>query len=84
MKSAVDFDAYKVIFIHNFHYSPSYFSLVKFIFFNCVLIFSRPRRIDNNQFHLMISIRSIFSCPERKEAIHNNRIKIIIADYTHA
>ena len=41
---AVDFDAYEVIFTHNFHYSSSYFSLVRLIFFNCVLIFPRPRR----------------------------------------
>ena len=43
-ESAVDFDAYGAIFIHSFHYSSPYFSFVEFIFFNCVLIFSRPRR----------------------------------------
>ena len=83
-ESAVDFDAYEAIFIHSFHYSSSYFSFVKFIFFNCVLIFSRSRGIDDDQFHLMISIRSIFSCSERKKAIHNDEIKIIIANHTHA
>ena len=83
-KSAIDFDAYKVIFIHNFHYNFSYFSFVKFIFFNCVLIFSRLRKIDNDQFHLMISIRSIFSCSEREKAIHNDEIKVMIADHMHA
>ena len=44
LKSAVDFDAYGAIFIHSSHYSPSYSSLVEFIFFNCVLIFLRLRR----------------------------------------
>ena len=33
LRSAVDFDAYKIIFTHSFHYSPPYFSLVKLIFF---------------------------------------------------
>ena len=48
-ESTVDFDAYEAIFIHSFHYSSLYFSFVKFIFFNCVLIFSRPRKeIDDN------------------------------------
>ena len=85
MKSAVNFDAYEAIFIHSFRYSFSYFSLVKFIFFNCVLIFSKPRRkIDDDQFHLIISVQSISSCSEKKETIHNDEIKIIIADYTHA
>ena len=83
-ESTVDFDAYRVIFIHNFHYSSSYFSFVKFIFFNCVLIFSKFRRIDDDQFHLMILVRSIFSCLEREKTIHNDEIKIIIADHTHA
>ena len=83
-KPAVDFDACKAIFIHNLYYSPSYFSFVKFIFFNCVLIFSRFRKIDDDQFHLIISVRSIFSYSEREKAIYNNEIKIIIADHTHA
>ena len=84
MKPAVDFDAYEIIFIYSFHYSPSYFSLVKFIFFNCILIFSKLRRADNDQFHLIISVRFIFSCSEREKTIHNDEIKIMIADHTHA
>ena len=44
LKSAVDFDAYAAISIHSLHYSSSYFSFVEFIFFNCVLIFSKFRR----------------------------------------
>ena len=83
-ESAVDFDAYRVIFNHNFHYSFSFFSFVKFIFFNCIFIFSKLQKIDNDQFHLMISVRSIFSCSEREKTIHNDEIKIIIADHTHA
>ena len=81
---AVDFDAYGAIFTHSSHYSPSYSSLVEFIFFNCILIFPRPRGADNDQFYLIISVRSIFSCSEREKTIHNNEIKIMIADHTHA
>ena len=79
----IDFDAYETIFIHNLHHSPPYFSLVKFIFFNCVLIFSRLRGVDNDQFHLMISVRSISSCSERRRAVHNDEIEIMIADHMH-
>ena len=86
MRSAVDFDAYEAIFIHSLHYSPSYFSLVGFIFFNCILIFFRPRRADDDQFHLMISVGSISSCSKRGKAVHNDEIEIMIADrdHTHA
>ena len=85
-ESAVDFDAYEVIFIHNFHYSSSYFSFVKFIFFNCILIFFKFQR-DHDFFRnrlMIISIRPIFSCSEREKTIHNDKIKIMIADHTHA
>ena len=84
LKSAIDFDAYEVIFIYSFYYNSSYSSFVKFIFFNYVLIFSKSRKTDNDQFYLMISVRSIFSCSEKEKAIHNDEIKIIIADHTHA
>ena len=84
LRPAVDFDAYGAISIHSPHYSPPYSSLVEFIFFNCVLIFPRPRGADDDQFHLMISVRSISSCPEREGAIHNDEIGVIIADHTHA
>ena len=83
-ESAVDFDAYGAIFTHSPHYSPPYSSLVGLIFFNCVLIFPRSRRVDDDQFHLMISIRSIFSCPERGKAVHNDGIEVMIAGHTHA
>ena len=84
MKSAIDFDAYEAISIHSSHYSPPYSSLVELIFFNCILIFPRPRRADDDQFHLMISVRSISSCPEREGAVHNDEIKVMIAGHMHA
>ena len=85
-ESAVDFDAYETIFTHSLHYSPSYFSLVELIFFNCVLIFFRFWK-DHDFFRnrlMIILIRSIFSCSEREKTIHNNEIKIMIAGHTHA
>ena len=81
---AVDFDAYEAISTHSPHYSPPYFSLVKFIFFNCVLIFLRLRGgrwwsisfDDFGTIYLQLS--------RKRKAIHNDEIRIMIAGYTHA